>query len=102
MCNVHGVFPQSNRRQKIESQLKTKKQEAARWSRELSLLEKKVREHEVEMSKRRPLYIKAKERTSHVLKRLEASRYMYFNSCYRMNSLLYTRTFCIQQLQTYT
>ena len=32
-------------------------------------------EHEVQMSKRKPLYIKAKERTSHVLKRLEASKY---------------------------
>ena len=34
-----------------------------------------MREHEVQMSKRKPLYIKAKERTSHVLKRLEASKY---------------------------
>ena len=41
------------------------------------MLEKKVREQEVEMSKRKPLYIKAKEKTSHVLKRLEASKYAY-------------------------
>lgn len=72
------VHVQSHRRGKIESQLKAKKQEAAKWSREVSLLEKKVREQEVEMSKRKPLYIKAKEKTSHVLKRLEASKYICY------------------------
>jgi structural maintenance of chromosome 1 len=64
----------TSRRGKIEAQLKAKKQEAARWSREVGLLEKKAREQEVETSKRKPLYIKAKEKTSHVLKRLEASK----------------------------
>ena len=67
---------QTQRRGKIEAQLKAKKQEAAKWSREVGLLEKRVREQEVEMSKRKPLYIKAKEKTSHVLKRLEASKYV--------------------------
>ena len=67
---------QCHRHSKIEAQLKAKKQEAAKWSREVGLLEKKVREQEVEMSKKKPLYIKAKEKTSHVLKRLEASKYI--------------------------
>ena len=56
--------------------MKAKKQEAAKWSREVGLLEKRVKEQEVELSKRKPLYIKAKEKTSHVLKRLEASKYV--------------------------
>ena len=45
----------------------------------MGLLEKNVREQEVETSKRKPLYIKAKEKTSHVLKRLEASKYVGVN-----------------------
>lgn len=63
-----------SRRQKIESQLKGKKQESARWSREMSVIEKRVREREVEMNRKKPLFIKAKERTSHVIKRLEATK----------------------------
>ena len=63
-----------NRRQKIEADLKSKKQESAKLSREMSVLEKKVREREVQLNKKRPLYIKAKERTSHVTKRLEATK----------------------------
>ena len=65
-----------NRRQKIESQLKAKKQESAKWSREMGVIEKRMREKEVELNKKKPLYIKAKERTSHVIKRLEATKYV--------------------------
>ena len=43
-------------------------------SREMGVVEKKMREREVEMNKKKPLYIKAKERTSHVIKRLEATK----------------------------
>ena len=39
-------------------------------------MEKQIREKEVEMNRRKPMYIKAKERTSHVLKRLEAFKYV--------------------------
>ena len=65
---------QMNRRLKIESQLKAKKQGSAKWAREMGVIEKKMREKEVEMNKKKPLYIKAKERTSHVIKRLEATK----------------------------
>ena len=40
----------------------------------MSIIERQVREKEVEMNRRKPLYIKAKEKTSHVLKRLEATK----------------------------
>ena len=71
---VYDVSFQQSRRQKIENQLKTKKQEQAKLSREMGVIEKKMREREVEMNKKKPLYIKAKERTSHVIKRLEATK----------------------------
>lgn len=40
----------------------------------MSVIEKRVREREVEMNRKKPLFIKAKERTSHVIKRLEATK----------------------------
>ena len=55
--------------------MKTKKQESAKWSREMAVVEKKKREKEMEMNKLKPLFIKAKEQTLHVVKRLEASKY---------------------------
>ncbi len=63
-------------RGKLEGQIKGKKQENAKWSREVATLEKKMREKEVEMNQTKPLYIKAKEKTSHVAKRLEANKYV--------------------------
>lgn len=75
MSRVIGLtFLQTNRQQKIEGQLKAKKQGAAKFAREMSLIEKTMREKEVELVKKKPLYIKAKERTLHVVKRLEASK----------------------------
>ena len=56
--------------------MKSKKQESAKWSREMAVVEKKKREKEVEMNKLKPLFIKAKEQTLHVVKRLEASKYV--------------------------
>lgn len=57
--------------------MKTKKQESAKWSREMAVVEKKKREKEMEMNKLKPLFIKAKEQTLHVVKRLEASKYVH-------------------------
>ena len=68
------MFCQVKKRQLAESSLKTKKQESAKWSREISIADKKVREKEVQLNQKKPMYIKAKEKTSHVLKRLEASK----------------------------
>ena len=76
LLSTNDVYFQQSRRQKIENQLKTKKQEQAKLSREMGVIEKKMREREVEMNKKKPLYIKAKERTSHVIKRLEATKWV--------------------------
>lgn len=71
------LFLQLSRRGKLENQMKTKKQESAKWSREMAVVEKKKREKEMEMNKLKPLFIKAKEQTLHVVKRMEASKYVY-------------------------
>ena len=74
------IFVQLSRRGKLENQMKTKKQESAKWSREMAVVEKKKREKEMEMNKLKPLFIKAKEQTLHVVKRMEASKYVHVQS----------------------
>ena len=64
---------QLSRKTKVEEQLKSKKQESARWAREVSTLEKKMREKEVEAHRLKPQYIKAKELTTHTTNRLKAN-----------------------------
>ncbi|XP_065903678.1 structural maintenance of chromosomes protein 1A-like [Dysidea avara] len=63
-----------NKRDRTEAQLKAKKQASAKQTRESNTVEKKIRDKEVELSKKRPLFINAKEATSHVTKRLEATK----------------------------
>ena len=55
-------------------------------------MDMRVREKEVELNQKKPMYIKAKEKTSHVLKRLEASKLVVINA-YIM--ILHVHT-CIQ------
>jgi len=64
---------QLSRKGKVEEQLKSKKQESARWAREVATLEKKMREKEVEAHRLKPQYIKAKELTTHTTNRLKAN-----------------------------
>ncbi|XP_020611608.1 structural maintenance of chromosomes protein 1A-like isoform X1 [Orbicella faveolata] len=65
------------KKSEIDQQLKSKKQENAKFSREMASVEKKITTKEAELNKNRPQYIKAKEKTSHVLKRIETSKKAY-------------------------
>ena len=58
----------------MEDQLKAKKQESAKWAREVSTLEKRMKEKEMEAHRLKPQYIKAKELTAHTTNRLKANR----------------------------
>ena len=51
-----------------------KKKEAGKYSRELAKLEQDIREAEVEITKKRPTFIKAKERVSHMQKKVESAK----------------------------
>lgn len=63
-----------SRRSKIEEQLKSKKQESAKWAREVATLEKRMREKEVEAHHLKPQFMKAKELTAHTTNRLKANK----------------------------
>lgn len=61
------------KRQKLEESLKEKKKEAGTVQRETAKIEQEIREVEAEISKKRPTFIKAKERVSHTQKKLESA-----------------------------
>ncbi|KAI8437197.1 hypothetical protein MSG28_010522 [Choristoneura fumiferana] len=61
------------KRQKAEDGLKEKKKESGTIQRELAKIEQDIREVEAEISKKRPTFIKAKERVSHTQKKLESA-----------------------------
>ncbi|XP_063405474.1 structural maintenance of chromosomes protein 1A-like [Mytilus trossulus] len=65
---------ETRRRDKIDDEIKEKKKEQGRMSRDLTKVEQSIRESEVELNKKRPLYIKAKEKTSHMIKKVEADK----------------------------
>ncbi|KAJ8722343.1 hypothetical protein PYW08_004745 [Mythimna loreyi] len=61
------------KRQKLEETLKEKKKEAGTVQRETAKIEQEIREVEAEISKKRPTFIKAKERVTHTQKKLESA-----------------------------
>lgn len=61
------------KRQKAEDALKEKKKEAGAVQRELAKIDQEIREAEAEISKKRPTFIKAKERVTHTQKKLESA-----------------------------
>uniref|UniRef100_H2YW13 Structural maintenance of chromosomes protein n=1 Tax=Ciona savignyi TaxID=51511 RepID=H2YW13_CIOSA len=62
------------KREKYEEEIKKKKQEQGKFMRELSALEKKIQEKETELNRKRPMYIKAKENTNFVMKKIESAK----------------------------
>uniref|UniRef100_K1Q630 Structural maintenance of chromosomes protein n=1 Tax=Magallana gigas TaxID=29159 RepID=K1Q630_MAGGI len=65
---------ENRRRERIEEEIKEKKKEQGKVARELTKVEQSIKESEVELNKKRPLYIKAKEKTSHMIKKLDAAK----------------------------
>uniref|UniRef100_A0A8C4S928 Structural maintenance of chromosomes protein n=1 Tax=Erpetoichthys calabaricus TaxID=27687 RepID=A0A8C4S928_ERPCA len=59
---------------RVEEELKEKKKELGRLMREQQTVEKEIKEKDSELNQKRPQYIKAKENTSHKIKKLEAAR----------------------------
>ncbi|XP_075041083.1 structural maintenance of chromosomes protein 1A isoform X2 [Mixophyes fleayi] len=59
---------------KVEEQLKEKKKELGKMMREQQSIEKEIKEKDAELNQKRPQYIKAKENTSHKIKKLEAAK----------------------------
>lgn len=58
------------RKEQADEVLREKKKDAGKISRELAKIDQEIREFETQMNKKRPLYIKAKEKVSHCMKKL--------------------------------
>uniref|UniRef100_A0A6Q2XLE4 Structural maintenance of chromosomes protein n=1 Tax=Esox lucius TaxID=8010 RepID=A0A6Q2XLE4_ESOLU len=58
----------------VEEELKEKKKELGRMMRDQQTVEKEIKEKDAELNQKRPQYIKAKENTSHKIKKLEAAK----------------------------
>ncbi|XP_051947649.1 structural maintenance of chromosomes 1A, like [Xyrauchen texanus] len=73
------------RMDRVEDELKDKKKELGRMMRDQQMIEKEIKEKDAELNQKRPLYIKAKENTSHKIKKLEAARKSLQNAqkCYK-------------------
>ncbi|KAF5272683.1 hypothetical protein FQA39_LY07710 [Lamprigera yunnana] len=61
------------KKEKAEEILKEKKKEQGRLGRELAKIEQDIREVDVEITKKKPQFIKAKERVSHMQKKLDGA-----------------------------
>ncbi|XP_050068218.1 structural maintenance of chromosomes protein 1A [Anopheles maculipalpis] len=61
------------RKEEADEVLKDKKKEAGKMSRETAKKEQEIREVEAEMSKRHPMFIKAKEKVMHTQKKLDGA-----------------------------
>lgn len=64
----------NKKKEKVEEELREKKREHGKLQRELAKLEQQIREAEFQLNQKRPTYIKAKERTAHMQKKLEAAK----------------------------
>uniref|UniRef100_K7F905 Uncharacterized protein n=1 Tax=Pelodiscus sinensis TaxID=13735 RepID=K7F905_PELSI len=62
------------RMDRVEDELKDKKKELGKMMREQQQIEKEIKEKDSELNQKRPQYIKAKENTSHKIKKLEAAK----------------------------
>ncbi|KAL5014287.1 hypothetical protein ScPMuIL_008557 [Solemya velum] len=70
----HILEKENRKRERIEDEIKDKKKEQGKMVRELTKIEQQIKESEVELNKKRPLYIKAKEKTAHMIKKLDGAR----------------------------
>ncbi|XP_032683016.1 structural maintenance of chromosomes protein 1A [Odontomachus brunneus] len=70
----HEIEKVEKRKEKAEELLKDKKKDASKLGRDLAKIEQDIREVEVEITKKRPTFIKAKERVAHMQKKVEAAR----------------------------
>uniref|UniRef100_A0A4W5JUT3 Structural maintenance of chromosomes protein n=1 Tax=Hucho hucho TaxID=62062 RepID=A0A4W5JUT3_9TELE len=69
-----GIDKDRKKMDHVEEELKEKKKELGRMMRDQQTVEKEIKEKDAELNQKRPQYIKAKENTSHKIKKLEAAK----------------------------
>lgn len=65
---------QFSKKSKIEEEVKTRKNNHNKLSKQLAMIDKQIREVELNLNKKRPAYIKAKENAAHTEKKLETAK----------------------------
>jgi len=65
---------ETKKRDKIEDDIKEKKKDHGKVARDLAKIDQGIKTAEIELNKKRPLYIKAKEKTAHTVKKLESAK----------------------------
>ncbi|XP_066593968.1 structural maintenance of chromosomes protein 1A isoform X2 [Prorops nasuta] len=70
----HEIEKIEKRKEKAEEILKEKKKDSGKLGRDLAKIEQDIREVEVEITKKRPTFIKAKERVAHMQKKVESAK----------------------------
>ncbi len=65
------------KRDKLEEEIKEKKRHQGQQNRELTKIEEQIKDYELKLSKKRPQFIKAKESSSHLIKKLDTSKVCY-------------------------
>ena len=64
------------RRLKLDDEIKEHKRKQGQYTREITRIEDQIKELENKLSKKRPQFIKAKENSSHLIKKLEISKFV--------------------------
>jgi len=68
------VDKQIRKKEKIEEEVKQRKGNHNKLSKQLANIDRQIREVELNLNKKRPAYIKAKENASHIEKKLETAK----------------------------
>ncbi|CAK9295634.1 unnamed protein product [Gordionus sp. m RMFG-2023] len=63
-----------NKRDKVENDLKERKKDFGRMTREITRFDQLAKEVDCELNRKRPAFIKAKEMSAHVLKKIEGAK----------------------------
>lgn len=63
-----------SKRDKLEAEIKEHKRKQGQQTREIARIEDQIKELENKLAKKRPQFIKAKENSSHIVKKLEISK----------------------------
>lgn len=70
----HDIEKIEKKKEKAEELLKEKKKEAGKLDHHLTKIKQDIREVEVEITKKRPTFIKAKECVAHMQKKVKSAR----------------------------
>ena len=66
-----------SKRDKTEEEVKELKKQQSHETREIAKIEEQIKDAELKLAKKRPLFIKAKESSAHIVKKLDTAKTNY-------------------------